>query len=312
MSKEVDQQIQRTNEVMAQRKRGAAEVLAGGERSTWSFGLVGLTSEIDGVVAVGDLFIFRKVRNPPYGIELLAALKDQHHLSSLVRYTEFVTHEISTNSAIADKEPQAQFNLTWLFIAMLRVRTGAEFLVPAALSRSWEVIAALPQQSLEARMLEDIPQMGQLGSEIKLSLADFDQSVRDLSVFPDLMKERRFRLAVETITSHQQLLDKRMMMAAMWAAIEALLNVDHELRFRIAELSACLLAERGTSRYESFKRFLRLYDKRSLVVHGGEISDQDLHDYVLETQNLLRRLILVFVEKGKLFSKEDLEKLLLS
>jgi hypothetical protein len=53
-------------------------------------------------------------------------------------------------------------------------------------------------------------------------------------------------------------------------------------------------------------------NKEHIFQHGGEISDQDFHDYVLETQGLLRRLILVFVEKGKLFSKEDLEKLLLS
>src|ERR1700739_3889408 len=149
---------------------------------------------------------------------------------------------------------------------MLRIRTEAEFLVPAALSHSWDVVPALPPQTLQARMMEDFPKMARLGSEDKVSLEDFELCVEDLGAFSNLMKERRFRLAVEAITSHQQLFDKRMMMAALWAAIEALLNVDHELRFRIAALSACLLEERGMSRYESFKRFLRLYDKRSVVV----------------------------------------------
>lgn len=299
MENELNEHIERTAEVMAQRKRGASDFLQNGDRSSWSFGLVGLASAIDGEVAVGDLFIFRKVFNPPHGFELLAALKNQHHLSSLVRYSASITHELSVGSALADKEPQAQFRFMWLFMAMIRVRTGAEFLVPAALSHSWEVIPSLQPQVLEARMLEDIPKLARLGPEVKLSLDDFEQCVRDFSVFPRLMEDRPFRLAVDTITSHQQLLDKRMMMAAMWAAIEAILNVDHELRFRIAALSACLLEQRGTSRYECFKRLLRLYDKRSAIVHGGEIPDLELREYVLQTQELLRRLIFCHFGKGR-------------
>lgn len=75
MSKDIQERIERTNELMDRRKRGAAEVLKDRERSTWSFGIIGLSSEIDGVVSVGDMYIFRKVYNPPYGFELLAALR---------------------------------------------------------------------------------------------------------------------------------------------------------------------------------------------------------------------------------------------
>lgn len=213
---------------------------------------------------------------------------------------------------MAVEEPQAQFRGIWLFIALLRVRTGAEFLVPAALSYSWEVVPALPAHTLEARMVEDIPKMAPLDSEVKVSLSDFEQCGADFGAFSKLIFETRFQLAVDVLTSHQHLLDKPMMMAAMWAAIESLLNVDHELRFRIAALSASLLEERGITRYESFKRFQRLYDKRSMVVHGGEITDQDLRDYVLQTRALLTRLVLFFIQKGRLYSREDFEKILLS
>jgi hypothetical protein len=312
MSKEIQEHVKRTNELMDRRRRGAAEVLEHKDRSTWSFAIIGLASEIDGVVAIGDMYIFRKVYNPPYGIELLSALKDQHHLSSLVRYSEGITHELSAGPLIAAEEPQAQFRGIWLFIALLRVRTGAEFLVPAALSHSWEVVPALPPHTLEARMVEDFPKMAPLDTEVKVSLGDFEQCVADFGAFSKLMFEPRFQLAVDALTSHQHLLDKRMMMAAMWAAIEALLNVDHELRFRIAALSASLLEERGISRYESFKRFQRLYDKRSIVVHGGEIADQDLRDHVLQTRDLLTRLILFFTQNERLYGREDLDKVLLS
>lgn len=141
---------------------------------------------------------------------------------------------------------------------------------------------------------------------------DFDWLWRSGDVFEELLKDSRFSLAVESLCYCHLLRDARMMAATLWAGIEALCGVRNELRFRIALIAAAILEPRGQRRRDLFKRVQELYDIRSKVVHGADVSTEALIEHVVEVKILLAQLLMKAVAAGRVFTKDDFETLLLA
>lgn len=252
----------------------------------------------------------RRVVEPPGEVELAGALKNQHLFGAIGRYSPGITHELAVDSNVGESD-QASFDLGWWIISAIRVRTLAEFLVPAVADHSWSIIAALNQQQCNAQMLEDVPQARRVDEPVLIQQADLQWVLGRFIQYGEMLQSPKFRLAVEALTTHQHLVSLRMMAASLWSGIESLLGIQAELRFRIALSIASLLEPRGQQRAERYRRIKKLYDVRSRAVHGAAMNESELISHVAETRKLLSSIVCTMVESGRVFSEEDIDGILL-
>ena len=105
--------------------------------------------------------------------------------------------------------------------------------------------------------------------------------------------------------------DIRVAIARLWVGIEALLNINSELSYRIALYASTVLEDRGEARKARFNEIKKLYSKRSRAVHGDSMSDEDLVDTVEKSFQLLKDLIVFCCKTNKMLSIVDIENLLL-
>jgi hypothetical protein len=122
-----------------------------------------------------------------------------------------------------------------------------------------------------------------------------------------LLELPEFRLAVESLTTHHFASSERMMAATLWAGIEALFEIQSELRFRLAIQIASILEPRGSTRRDLYRRVKKLYDVRSKAVHGSALSKDKMDEHIVEVRALLSRLLCKFTELGKVPNEEELE-----
>jgi hypothetical protein len=290
-----------------QRAKERLEVLG---REEWNFAIVGLSPDTPDVSLEG-LAKFPRVVEPPGEIELAGPLEDRRLFGAVGRYSQSIHHELAVSRNFAGDDYQAVWNFAWWLISGVRIRTQVEFLVPVVANCSWSVIAAMRDNSCKAHLLEDVPQSRRLAEPVKLVEEDFRWAFRKAMILGDLLEVPRFRLAVEALTTHQHLLSIRMMVADIWAGIEALMGISNELTFRLALSAASLLEPRGVVRYERYRRIKKMYDLRSKAVHGAELDEASLLQHVIESRELLSQLICHMIEARKVFTKEEIERIVL-
>ncbi|HEX8672239.1 MAG TPA: hypothetical protein VF710_10130 [Longimicrobium sp.] len=180
-----------------------------------------------------------------------------------------------------------------------------EVLVPAASDVPWAAVAAA--RPCTVRMLEDMPGTRLLAPPVAVSHEHVSWVSVNHKAYSALLSEPAFRVAAEALTLHQFQAGERMMTAHLWAGIEALFNIQAELRFRLAAVIASLLEPRGEARRDLYRRVQRLYDVRSKAVHGAKLSADALEEHILEVRSLLSRLLCLSIERAALFSTDDLE-----
>jgi len=120
-----------------------------------------------------------------------------------------------------------------------------------------------------------------------------------------------FRFALSAAVNWQYASEPRMAIAELWSGIEALFGVSSELVYRISLQVASLLEERGAKRKDRFKQVKKLYGARSKAVHGEELSDDKLNKAMIESFDILSKLMLVNIEKGRPFKLDDFEEAIL-
>lgn len=116
----------------------------------------------------------------------------------------------------------------------------------------------------------------------------------------ELMNERRFSTAVNSLWAYRMHLNPYMQMAVLWAGIESLIDAGrYELAHRISIISALFL-ERDA---EQARKIRKLYNARSKAVHEGHANrSNDVNDSAI----LLHDLILKCVETHGLPDEEKL------
>jgi hypothetical protein len=291
------------------RKTRASARLAQSTGIQWSFAVLGIRSGVERF-SFDQIGEFRRVVEPPGEVELASALKSQHLFSAIGRYSHGITHELAINRDFGSSD-QAAFNIAWWIISALRVKTLAEFLVPAVADHSWSVIAAIDKQTCHAQLLEDVPQARRVEDPVVVQESDLKWVLDRILAFGEMLEVPKFRLAVEALTTHQHLVSLRMMTASLWSGIEALIGIQAELRFRLALSVACLLEAPGPERTERYRRVKKLYDVRSRAVHGVAMRDAELVSHVAETRKLLSGMLSSMIECGSVPSEEDIERRLL-
>lgn len=158
----------------------------------------------------------------------------------------------------------------------------------------------------QAKLLEPIPRL-QEGTTISPDsaawLRDNWHSSLHLSSDEDLM----FAL---TAIHHSHESAEALGLVSVWAALERLFSSNAaELKFRVCANIAAFLEAPGEDRYVTFKYLTKLYDARSAAAHGSEIKRADAY---MDSVSIASQVVLRIIELGKVPSKEELEKELLS
>lgn len=289
-----------------ERKARASARLSQNPSKGWWYALLGFKPEADGF-EIGPLAAIRPVVEPPGEVELASALKAPGLFGAIGRYSSGITYELFVNAKEVANE-HGLHNLAWWIISAIRVKSLAEFLVPAAADHSWSTISGAGAGKVDARLIEDVPRARRTTEEVMVSRSVLEWTLDKLPVFIDLLEQPRFRLAVDALTTHQHLVSPRVMAASLWSGIEAIGDVKMELRFRLSLIAACLTTKRGPERVERYRTTKKLYDVRSKAVHGAAIEPKDLLSHVVETRRLLSDLICSVVARGHLPDEEELEE----
>lgn len=298
-------ELKRLAEHFEQRRGRAKERLVFSRSKTYCFAILGLKADFN-EYRFDDFVALQPVTEPPGEVELARALRDKHLMSAIGRYSHAICFELAVDASYGIDE-QASFNLSWWLLSALRVKSLADFLVPAVADYPWSTIAGLPEDSCQIQLLEDVPQARQFGTQVTITQSDAEWVSMNLVKWAELLEKTNFRLAVECATTHQHHASLRMSTVSLWAGIEALFAITAELRFRLATLAASYLEERGPSRLERYRAVKKLYDFRSKAVHGMPTSDAALESHCLDVRRLLSELLCKIAESGNLPDSDEFD-----
>jgi len=241
--------------------------------------------------------------------------------------------EIASAQDMALEPGYDTLSRAWLASALIKLRGFNAHLPLACSSYSWNVIAGhqkrtkgIFEEELEEKGVESavysprraLPQFIGGPCDVHTSLLvpenvktiltkeDADWINDNYEKFNYLAgKSERFRFALEAAVVWQYASGPRVAIAQLWSGIEALFGINYELVYRISLQIASLLEERGIARKEKFDKVKKLYEVRSKAVHGEELSFEKLHKAMLESFDILSKLLLVNIEKGRPFTSDD-------
>lgn len=282
--------------------------------SSWFFAVGGLQTK-QARLPINKAIELRRLASYPQPTELADRLHDLATAGFMAHYGEAgIQHELVFDASLfADYEEVVQ--TAGLVMAALRIRTEADVICPAVCERSWANLKATPgSPRWQAYRVEQIKLDHPMETVYAITVEDLEWAARALAPLWELAvvkkeDDERFATAVEALCSYLHAGNYRMMAAQLWAGVEAIFDVQMEVKYRIATLSACLLEPPGTTRREKYKKVKKLYDERSQVVHGKRVAEAKLRTHVAEVRSLLAQLLARLIALGKVPTKDDFDDL---
>jgi hypothetical protein len=243
-------------------------------------------------------FMFRKVDHPQGEVALARGVKEMTLFGAISRYMRGVNYELAVFLQDGEIETVNEaLNYGWLFFTALRIRTNVDFLVPAALDCSWNSLAAYDDHSRLVTLLEDAPKATRKSKPYLVMLEDIQWAAEHVEDLRPHWENTAFRLATECFNTHRNSGNERYAATALWSGIEALFDIEHELRFRLATSIASFLEPRGPARLDLYRKVVKLYDIRSKIVHGANVKPEVISQHLNDASELLARLLMAIVEK---------------
>ncbi len=277
--------------------------------SRWHFAVGGLETQQE-TLKLGDAIRLCRLRQFPTHEQLALSLNSLPVAGAMALYGEAVIrHELIIDAERIDPgriPPTAE-----AILAGLRIRTGAEIVCPAVCEHSWGALPTAPPNACRAYHFErGLSQ--QVAAQPRLLLPDDLDWVREnLATVVRLTQSENFQTAVEALCTYMLAATDRMRAAQLWAGVEALFGRRlGEIGYRLRVLTAMLIEDRGPARRTHYKRFKKLYDTRSDMVHGGKVKPHELTAHLAEVRDLLARLLRRVIALGKIPTDDDFEELL--
>lgn len=298
---------------LEERKQRAQNIYCDRNHTGWYFALCGINDEnLSYVFLDSDTYKIelQPVELHPLYTELADTLIDKTLLSRIAGYTTIVTHEIVLGGDSVDWKFASTF--AYYLIAALRIKTGVDIIVPMASNSSWSLVPAMASDTLEVKMIEDFPCAREFDPNIKTSIADLEWVENNMLNLLELaIANPQLEIAIESVSTFHQQGSLRMSIVALWAGIEALLNVYSELRFRLSIELAAYLGQNQSEKISIYNQLKKMYDIRSKAVHGAKMDDSILVKHILETRGILRRILIKIAENNSIPTSDELEALLL-
>ena len=316
------QKLTQGTKARPQPNRRESSTSVGGHQGNWYVLIWGLDSR-EGSLPLGAAMTLRTIPSPFSVFDLAAAwsagFREWAMLGPLIAGCRL---EIESPADAVDLPGYDTLNRAWLISALLTLRGFGGHLAVAASAYSWGLIAGCsrPDDPQEAR--RDLPPFrgALLDYHVRvlsvpsfrddpLGQDDADWIASNFATFNKLASEsERFRFALESAVDWRYATDARSAIARVWSGIESLFRVGAELTYRIAVSAAAILEDRGEARRRRYESVRRLYGLRSRVVHGDALPDENIHQTLGESFDLLRELLLVSVTKGSVLDQEDLDR----
>lgn len=282
----------------------------------WHFAVGGLDTRQE-TLEIGGPISLRRLRTFPTHEQLALSLTSLPVAGAMALYGEkVVRHELVIDAARFEDNTERIFPTASAILAGLRIRTGAEVVCPAVCERSWADLRTNPPNQCRAFHVER-GLSHQAAAEPKLLLPDdLDWVRKNLGAVIRLTEDQSFETAVEALCTYMLAANDRMKVAQLWAGVEAIFDIEYELRYRLATLAAKLL---GTSPAESrqvYADMKALYGERSKIIHGKLLAKKpDAHEtkvreHISRIRARLAQLLTKLIALGKVPSEEEFEEML--
>ncbi|MEE3323558.1 MAG: hypothetical protein VX196_06440, partial [Pseudomonadota bacterium] len=115
-----------------------------------------------------------------------------------------------------------------------------------------------------------------------------------------------YDLAASIYSSNFRSDNHRLSAIDLWSAIEALCGIDSGLRNGIALNVSYFLNHNRSKRLDMYKKIKKMYDKRSSIVHGRKISQEDILLHIQELINILSKVLKKCLDRQILPTTENL------
>jgi hypothetical protein len=284
----------------------------------WHFAVGGLDTQHE-TLALGGPITLRRLRSFPTHEQLALSLTSLPVAGVIALYGDkIIRHELVIDAARFEDRIEEIFPTAEVILAGLRIRTGAEIVCPAVCGRSWAALRTNPPNRCRAYHVER--GHSHISWEPKLVLADDLDWVRENSkpMLDLCRKHENFQTAVEALCTYMLASNDRMKVAQLWAGVEAIFEIQYELRYRLATLSAKLIGSSPVQSREVYADMKTLYGERSRIIHGQpfdkrkskDVNEAMVREHITRIRNRLAQLITKLIALGKVPTEDEFEELL--
>ena len=222
----------------------------------------------------------------------------------------------------------------WLASALVVLRGYTRHLCVAISSYSWNLVAGITERNLAKAQSRDgnrgepekLPSFkgGLLDYHVRFltdGRRDYDQLDepssewvrRHFEVANRLASQHEgFRFSLEAVMDWRYQSEPRSAVARIWSGLETFFGVQTEVAYRVSIGLASLLQARGPARKAKFKAVRELYDLRSKIVHGDPVESDKLFKALADSYDLLREMLILTIERGAPFTKQEVEDVILT
>lgn len=284
--------------------------------SQWHFAVGGLDTQQEVLELAGSIRL-RRLKAFPTPEQLALSLTSLPVAGAMAQYGDtIIRHELVIDAERFEENTERIFPTAEAIFAGLRIRTGAEIVCPAVCERSWSALETTPPNKCRAFHFER-GFLHQAVAEPRLLLVDDLDWVRNsLGKIVELTEDASFQTAVEALCTYMLASNDRMKVAQLWAGVEAIFDIEYELRYRLATLSAKLLGSTKAHCREVYTDMKALYGERSKIIHGKQLAKKaDAHDvkvreHIMRMRSRLAQLLTKLIALGKVPTEEEFEEML--
>lgn len=259
--------------------------------------IVGHGLTVDREIVIADGLVLTPKRPPAFESSFGSTTSTLQAHAAMLAMERIATFSLRVENAAGGKALATKgWNALWLFsLLSLACRSPVVSLYSVAEGR---LEPSLANRNLVIRPAEEVVSMSD--EECQWAKSNYER-------FDKLIADRQFSAAQRYYNNAHYLpdLDARLML--LWAGIEGLLNVDGELRRRIALHAAILHDGDPGQKIALFRDTKRAYDIRSKVVHGAQAHMEKLDSAVDFASALLVGLLRKMVEIGRVPSTSELD-----
>lgn len=237
----------------------------------------------------------------------------QHHPAPWKATTQFEAFDVHAELFIPStyKCNLSPYEIVRVIVCMMRLFVDPNIRFLVASSHSLSGVTGLDNSDLDILPIEtsrqfielELPDSGNAAGRLYWIRNNWQNAVELMASHAD------FRLAMEAFEMSTFIPHHALTLVSLWGALEALFSPStSELRFRVSVLIASYIHPPGKKRAETQKEIFDLYDKRSAAAHGKPKHNTD---HLMQTFNILQRVLMRIIEEKEVPSKKALNDMLL-
>lgn len=263
-------------------------------------GLCGVDLAFDQFEILPGLAVMRQVADSPTVVQVFqAADLEKGDWLDAGRFSGGVGAEVAIEDQGSDDEEVDRVFLLGVarhLVSLLKLRGHGSLFCPVCSAVPWGSVGGFSDNQVRFQLLDDVPRQSALLGDNTVVTVDDVRWVRDLwgAALDVLGHSRRLRLALDVACTWNFTDDLRIGVANLWFGLEALFSAEDEVFGApgTAEIIKSWLPAMDLSEARD------LVDGRADVVRGGDLTERDLWDIAVRSDQCLRLAIVKCLETG--------------